>query len=36
MINKLIRIWDLYFAPMLINARKQDAYWESMRKKYGK
>ena len=36
MLKKLEYIWDVYLAPMLINSKKQDAYWDSMRKKYNK
>ena len=34
--TKLEYIWDLYIAPLFINGRKQEAYWECMRKKYNK
>jgi hypothetical protein len=34
--SKLIYIWDLYIAPMLINATKQEDYFRSMRQKYNK
>lgn len=34
--TKLEYIWDVYIAPLFINSRKQEAYWESIKKKYNK